>query len=61
MRYGEKEIKEFDVDKDLEFWENIWHKMIMIKLTLLGLPCRSGIPILPLFMWSICPISLSLS
>ncbi len=47
MRYGEKEIKEFDVDKDLEIWPNKHKKNYIIKLTLPEFCClcpRSGYP-----------------
>jgi len=47
MRYGEKEIKEFDVEKDLEIWPNKHKKNYIIKLTLPEFCClcpRSGYP-----------------
>jgi len=47
MKYGEKEIKEFDVDKDLEIWENKHDKEYVIKITLpefMALCPRSGYP-----------------
>ena len=47
MRYGEKEIKEFDVDKDLEIWENKHERDYTIKITLPEFCClcpRSGYP-----------------
>ncbi len=47
MKYGEKEIKEFDVDKDLEIWENKHKKEYLIKITLPEFAClcpRSGYP-----------------
>jgi 7-cyano-7-deazaguanine reductase len=47
MRYGEKEIAEFDVDKDLEIWENRHQKNYTIKITLPEFACkcpRSGYP-----------------
>lgn len=47
MRYGEKEIKEFDVDKDLEIWENKHKRDYLIKITLPEFCClcpRSGYP-----------------
>jgi 7-cyano-7-deazaguanine reductase len=47
MRYGEKEIKEFDVDKDLEIWENRHEREYLIKITLpefMALCPRSGYP-----------------
>jgi 7-cyano-7-deazaguanine reductase len=47
MRYGEKEIKEFDVEKDLEIWPNKHKKNYVIKLVLPEFCClcpRSGYP-----------------
>ena len=47
MKYGEKEIIGFDVDKDLEIWENKHQKDYVIKITLpefMGLCPRSGYP-----------------
>ncbi len=47
MRYGEKKIKEFDVEKDLEIWPNKHKKNYIIKLTLPEFCClcpRSGYP-----------------
>lgn len=47
MKYGEKEIKEFDIDKDLEIWPNKHKKNYVIKLTLPEFCClcpRSGYP-----------------
>jgi len=47
MKYGEKEIVEFDVDKDLEVWENKHDKNYIIKVTLpefMALCPRSGYP-----------------
>jgi len=47
MRYGEKEIKEFNIDKDLEIWPNKHKKNYIIKLTLPEFCClcpRSGYP-----------------
>jgi len=47
MKYGEKEIVEFDVDKDLEIWENKHQKDYTIKITLPEFMCRcprSGYP-----------------
>ncbi|SFV74876.1 NADPH dependent preQ0 reductase [hydrothermal vent metagenome] len=34
MKYGEKEIREFDVTKDLELWPNKHEKDYLIKVTL---------------------------
>ena len=47
MKYGEKEIKNFDIDKDLEIWPNKHKKNYVIKLTLPEFCClcpRSGYP-----------------
>ena len=47
MKYGEKEIKEFNVDKDLEIWPNEHKKDYLIKVTLpefVALCPRSGYP-----------------
>lgn len=47
MKYGEKEIREFDVDKDLEIWPNKHQKNYVIKITLPEFMClcpRSGYP-----------------
>jgi len=47
MRYGEKEIKEFDVKKDLEIWPNKASNAYKIKITLpefSALCPRSGYP-----------------
>lgn len=47
MKYGEKEIKEFDVDRDLEIWPNKNRRDYMIKITLPEFAClcpRSGYP-----------------
>ena len=47
MKYGEKEIKNFDVDKDLEIWENKNKKNYEININLPELTClcpRSGYP-----------------
>ncbi len=47
MKYGEKEILEFDVEKDLEIWENKHKKDYVIKITLPEFAClcpRSGYP-----------------
>jgi len=47
MKYGEKEIKEFDVKKDLEIWPNEHKKEYLIKITLPEFVCRcprSGYP-----------------
>ena len=47
MKYGEKEIKEFDPQKDLEIWENKHERDYTIKITLPEFCClcpRSGYP-----------------
>lgn len=47
MKYGEKEIVEFDIDKDLEIWPNKHQKEYVIKITLpefMALCPRSGYP-----------------
>ncbi len=47
MRYGEKEIIEFDPKKDLEVWPNKHQKEYLIKITLPEFAClcpRSGYP-----------------
>lgn len=47
MKYGEKEVKEFDVEKDLEIWPNKHDKNYVIKITLpefMALCPRSGYP-----------------
>lgn len=47
MKYGEKEIVEFDVEKDLEIWPNAHDKNYLIKVTLpefMAKCPRSGYP-----------------
>lgn len=47
MKYGEKEIKEFDPQRDLEIWENKHERDYTIKITLPEFACRcprSGYP-----------------
>jgi len=47
MKYGEKEIAEFDVEKDLEIWPNQYEREYLIKITLPEFSClcpRSGYP-----------------
>lgn len=47
MKYGEKEIREFDVEKDMEIWPNENKKDYLIKITLpefMALCPRSGYP-----------------
>lgn len=47
MKYGEKIINEFDVEKDLEIWPNKYKRNYLIKMTLPEFSClcpRSGYP-----------------
>lgn len=47
MKYGEKIVAEFDVEKDLEIWPNEHKKNYLIKMTLPEFSClcpRSGYP-----------------
>ncbi len=47
MRYGEKEIKEFDIKKEENFWPNNHNNDYTIKITLPEFMCkcpRSGYP-----------------
>ncbi len=47
MKYGEKIVNEFDVEKDLEIWPNQYKKNYLIKMTLPEFSClcpRSGYP-----------------
>ncbi len=47
MKYGEKIVAEFDVDKDLEIWPNEHDRNYLIKMTLPEFSClcpRSGYP-----------------
>ena len=47
MKYGEKIVTEFDVDRDLEIWPNEHKKNYLIKMTLPEFSClcpRSGYP-----------------
>lgn len=47
MRYGEEQIKEFNVDEDLELWKNEAKNDYVIKITLPEFCClcpRSGYP-----------------
>jgi len=47
LRYGESEIRNFDVQKDLEIWENKHERDYTIKITLPEFCClcpRSGDP-----------------
>ena len=47
MKYGEKIVNEFDVNKDLEIWPNEHKRDYLIKMTLPEFSClcpRSGYP-----------------
>lgn len=47
MKYGEKIVNEFDVEKDLEIWPNEHNRNYLIKMTLPEFSClcpRSGYP-----------------
>ena len=47
LKYGEKIIAEFDIDKDFEIWPNSANKDYVIKITLPEFACfcpRSGYP-----------------
>ncbi len=47
IKYGEKIVNEFDVDKDLEIWPNEHKRDYLIKMTLPEFSClcpRSGYP-----------------
>jgi 7-cyano-7-deazaguanine reductase len=47
MKYGEKIVSEFDIEKDLEIWPNAHEKNYLIKMTLPEFSClcpRSGYP-----------------
>jgi 7-cyano-7-deazaguanine reductase len=47
MKYGEKIVNEFNVEKDLEIWPNEHKKNYLIKMTLPEFSClcpRSGYP-----------------
>lgn len=47
MKYGEKEIAEFDVNKDLEIWPNQHKKNYKVSITMPEFTClcpRSGYP-----------------
>jgi 7-cyano-7-deazaguanine reductase len=47
MKYGEKIVNEFDVEKDLEIWPNEHEREYLIKMTLPEFSClcpRSGYP-----------------
>ena len=58
MKYGEKEIVEFDKEKDLEVWPNKNKKNYTIKITLPEFMCkcpRSGYPDFATIKLSYCP------
>ncbi|EDZ63064.1 NADPH-dependent 7-cyano-7-deazaguanine reductase [Sulfurimonas gotlandica GD1] len=47
MKYGEKIVNEFDIEKDLEIWPNQHKRNYLIKMTLPEFSClcpRSGYP-----------------
>ncbi len=47
MKYGEKIVTEFDVEKDMEIWPNNHDRNYLIKMTLPEFSClcpRSGYP-----------------
>ena len=47
MKYGEKVLAEFDIEKDLEIWPNNHERNYLIKMTLPEFSClcpRSGYP-----------------
>lgn len=47
MKYGEKIINEFNIEKDLEIWPNKYKRDYLIKMTLPEFSClcpRSGYP-----------------
>jgi len=47
MKYGEKILSEFDIEKDLEIWPNEHSREYLIKMTLPEFSClcpRSGYP-----------------
>jgi len=47
IKYGEKIVNEFDIDKDLEIWPNEHNRNYLIKMTLPEFSClcpRSGYP-----------------
>jgi len=58
MKYGEKIIKEFDTEKDMEIWPNENNKDYIIKLTLPEFSClcpRSGYPDFATVYIEYCP------
>jgi len=47
MKYGEKIVNEFNIEKDLEIWPNKYKRNYLIKMTLPEFSClcpRSGYP-----------------
>jgi len=47
MKYGEKIVNDFDIEKDLEIWPNEYKRNYLIKMTLPEFSClcpRSGYP-----------------
>lgn len=58
MKYGEKIIQEFDIEKDMEIWPNENRKDYIIKLTLPEFSClcpRSGYPDFATIYIEYCP------
>lgn len=58
MKYGEKIIKEFDIEEDLEIWPNENSRDYIIKLTLPEFSClcpRSGYPDFATIYIEYCP------
>ncbi len=58
MKYGEKIIKEFDIEKNIEIWPNENNKDYIIKLTLPEFSClcpRSGYPDYATIYIEYCP------
>ncbi len=47
MKYGERAVEEFDIEKDLEIWKNSHKRDYLVKITLPEFSClcpRSGYP-----------------
>jgi len=64
MKYGEKEIREFDINAQENFWPNEHSKDYTIDIELPEFMCmcpRSGYPDLLNFIYRMYQISLSLS
>ena len=58
MKYGEKEIAEFNIEKDLEIWPNTHKKNYKISITLPEFTClcpRSGYPDFATMRLEYCP------